>query len=349
MADTTRLMKQIQVTAFGEPEVLKVLEVPVPEPGPDEVRIRVKAAALNHLDLWVRHGIPRLNIKVPHVPGSDAAGIVDAVGTEITAWQPGDEVVVQPGFGCGECRFCREGREDFCEQYHIRGETHPGVQQEYLVVKGKHLAAKPREMSFVAAAAVPLAAMTAWNMLVNRARLREGETVLVLGAGSGVGSFGVQIAKHLGAKVIATAGNEAKRRSARELGADEVLNHREADFHKQVKELTAGRGVDVVMEHIGTATWGESLKSLAWGGRLVTCGATTGTDATLNIAHLFYKRQTVLGSTMGSREDFLQVMRLAEQGVLRPILDRVFHMAQVQEAHAYFEQRHGFGKVVLEF
>ena len=348
MAEKPQSMRQVQITAFGGPEVLKIASVPVPEPGPEEVCLQVKAAALNHLDLWVRQGLPRLNIQVPHVPGSDAAGVVVAVGEKVSEWQPGDEVVVQPGFGCGTCRFCREGREAFCERYHIRGETYPGVQQEFLVVKGEHLAPKPSRLSFVEAAAVPLAAMTAWNMLINRARLQPGETVLILGAGSGVGSFGVQIAKHQGARVIATAGNAAKQASARELGADEVINHRETGFYRQVKDLTDGRGVDVVFEHIGPATWADSLKSLAWGGRLVTCGATTGTEATINIAHLFYKRQTILGSTMGSRSDFLKVVELADQGVLRPVLDRVFPFQEVAQAHQYFEERHGFGKIVLQ-
>lgn len=341
-------MRTVRFHEHGDPTVLRLDEIPAPEVGPRQVCVAVNAAALNHLDLWIRGGLPGLKIPLPHIPGSDAAGIVEAVGHEVTAFKPGDEVVVNPGTSCGQCPACQAGRDNLCPSFGIFGETREGVQQEFLVLDVEHLGAKPTNLSFTQAAALPLAAYTAWHMLVPRANLQPEETLLVLGAGSGVGSFAIQIGRILGARVIATASKPEQQVLARELGADEVLDHREAGFGKRVKALTGGRGADVVFEHIGSRTWPDSLKALAVGGRLVTCGATTGVKAEVNLQHLFYKRQSILGSTMGTRKDFEQVLKLAAQGELKPVIDRSFRFADAAEAHAYLDTRHGFGKVVLE-
>lgn len=319
-----------------------------PCPESQQVLVEIKAASLNHLDLWLRRGLPGLEIPLPHIPGSDASGVIAEVGSEIKDWNVGDEVVIQPGTFCGACDHCLAGREDMCASYGILGETEPGVQRQYLCLPPANIGPKPKNLSFVEAAALPLASLTAWNMLKNRAKLLKGETLLVLGAGSGVGSMAVQMGRYLGARVIATAGSEEKQKLAFSLGADEVLNHRQEGFSKQVKALTKGRGANVVFEHIGESTWTESVKSLSRGGRLVTCGATTGVRGEINLRHLFYKRQSVLGSTMGSVSDFYECLDLAEQKALIPIIDKIFPFKDIQKAHDHLEFTHAFGKVVLE-
>ena len=340
-------MKTIQLLEHGDSQTLKLLSGEAPSVEAGEVLVSVKAAALNHLDLWIRRGLPGLHIPLPHIPGSDASGVITDVGEGVEGWQVGDEVVIQPGTFCGQCDFCASGREDMCPDYGILGETQAGVMQEVLKLKPENIAAKPNNLSFEEAAALPLAALTAWNMLKNRAALRAGEVLLVLGAGSGVGSMAVQMGRHLGAKVIATGGSEEKRKLAFSLGASEVLNHHAPGFARSVKALTGGRGADVVFEHVGASTWIDSMRSLAVGGRLVTCGATTGVKGEIDIRHLFYKRQSVLGSTMGSVSDLHECLHLAKQKALIPIVDRVFPFKSIHEAHHYLEHAHQFGKVVL--
>lgn len=341
-------MQALQYHEFGSFEVLQHETLPDPILTPDTVLVRMKVAALNFLDIWVRRGIPGLPITLPHVPGSDGAGVIEVVGSAVTGWNVGDEIVIQPGTFCGHCPACRYGKEDLCKQYGILGETEPGVMQTYKVLKPVNLGHKPQNLSWNEAAALPLVYLTAWNMLVNRARLSAGETVLVQGASSGVGMAAIQIAKHFGATVFATARTESKRSLARRLGADHVLDSSDPLLYKAVKTLTAGNGVDVVFEHVGQATWTNSMRSLAFAGRLVTCGATTGAQAEIEIRHLFSKRLTILGSTMGSLADFQAVLDLAAKGILKPVIDRVFPLAAGADAHRYLESGHEFGKVVLK-
>jgi len=338
----------IQFTKHGPSEVLDILPMEKPNPDDYQVRVEIRAASLNHLDLWLRRGLPGLNIPLPHIPGSDASGVIAEVGSAVKDWNVGDEVVIQPGTFCGECEACQSGREDMCASYGILGETQGGVQRQYMCLSPANIGPKPKNLSFVEAAALPLVSLTSWNMLKNRAQLQSGETLLVLGAGSGVGSMAVQMGRYMGARVIATGGTEEKQKLAFSLGADEVLNHRQEGFFKQVKALTNGRGADVVFEHIGASTWAGSMKSLAVGGRLVTCGATTGVKGEVNLRHLFYKRQSILGSTMGSVSDFHECLHLAEQKVLIPVIDQVFPFKNIREAHDHLEFEHAFGKVVLE-
>lgn len=341
-------MKIIEFKAHGNSSVLDLVESSVPVIQDNQVLVEVKAAALNHLDLWLRRGLPGLKIPLPHIPGSDASGVVVQVGTQVADWQIGSEVVIQPGTFCGKCPACEHGNEDRCVSYGILGETESGVQREYLALSPVNIGLKPKRLSFAEAAALPLSALTSWNMLKNRAQLKAGETLLVLGAGSGVGTMAVQMGKYLGARVLATGGSEEKQKLAFSLGADEALNHRHSGFYKQVKALTGGRGVDVVFEHIGEAVWDDAVKSLAFGGRLVTCGATTGVRGLIDLRHTFYKRLSILGSTMGSLSDFHECLHLADQGVLTPVIDRVYFFKDIQAAHDRLEFDHNFGKVLLE-
>ncbi|MCF7800904.1 MAG: zinc-binding dehydrogenase [Candidatus Marinimicrobia bacterium] len=340
-------MQALQYHKFGGPDVLKLENLPDPEVTRDTVLVRMKATALNHLDIWVRNGIPGLPIIMPHVPGSDGAGVVEAVGRNVSGWKAGDEVVIQPGTFCGHCEACQRGQEDLCPEYGILGETSPGVMQTLKNYDPVNLGRKPANLTWEESAALPLVYLTAWNMLINRAELKAGETVLVQGASSGVGMAAIQIAKHVGATVIATARTAVKRTAAGLLGAHYTLNSAEPKMYKEVKSLTRGKGVDVVVEHVGQATWQNSLRSLGFAGRLVTCGATTGPVAEVEIRHIFSKRLSILGSTMGSVADFNAVLFLAEKGVLKPWIDRVFPLDKGQAAHTYLVSEHGFGKVVI--
>lgn len=338
-------MKAVRIHEHGGPEILKWEEIPDTSPGQDEVLVEIRAAAMNHLDIWVRNGIP--GVSLPLVMGSDGSGIVKDVGGSVRNIKPGDEVVIQPLVYCGECRACKTGQENYCRSMGILGETQDGTMAEQIVLAQKKVKPKPGNMDFEVAAALPLVGQTAYAMLVRRAKIEPGETVLVWGAGSGVGSLAVQIARHIGCRIIATAGSEAKCAAARELGADFVLNHYENNVGKMVKEYTAGRGVDVVFEHVGNSTWDESMKCLGKGGRLVTCGATTGPRVEIDLRHLFFKQQTVMGSTMGDDSTLDEVLKLAESGAIKPVVDRTFSMPEVQAAHHYLENSEQFGKIVL--
>lgn len=340
-------MQALRYHKFGGPEVLKLENLPDPDVSPHTVLVRMKAAALNHLDIWVRNGIPGLPITLPHVPGSDGAGVVEAVGQQVSGWQVGDEVVIQPGTFCGHCKACRRGQEDLCPEYGILGETSPGVMQTLKAYDPVNLGRKPVNLTWEESAALPLAYLTAWNMLINRAELKAGETVLVQGASSGVGMAAIQIARYVGATVIATARTAVKRTAAGLVGAHHMLDSADPKMHKAVKSLTRGKGVNVVVEHVGQATWQNSLRSLGFAGRLVTCGATTGPVAEVEIRHIFSKRLSILGSTMGSVADFNAVLFLADQGALKPWIDRVFPLSEGAAAHRYLASTHGFGKVVI--
>lgn len=340
-------MQAVGFSRHGGPEVLELIELPVPEPTAREVRIQVKAVALNHLDVWVRNGLPGLKLQLPHVLGSDIAGVVDAVGSEITDVAVGLEVVVNPGLSCGACERCLRGEDNLCRAYKIIGEHTRGGYAQYVCVPRQNVLPKPKGMSFEQAACLPLTFLTAWTMLIRRAQLVAGETVLVQAGGSGVGSAGIQIAKLHGATVIATGSTDAKLQKAKELGADHMINYTTHDFVDEVKRITQRKLVDVVFEHVGGAVFEKSLACLPYGGRLVTCGATTGTDVKLNLAVLFYKRISLLGSTMGSKGDLFRILQLVEEGKLKPVLDRVLPLAQAAQAHQLLTHRQSFGNVVL--
>ncbi|HMH45568.1 MAG TPA: zinc-binding dehydrogenase, partial [Pyrinomonadaceae bacterium] len=302
---------------------------------------------LNHLDVWVRNGLPGITIPLPHILGCDVAGVVREVGDLVTSTKPGDEVMVQPGVSCGHCPECLAGCDNMCDDYDIIGYRRDGGYAEFVAVPGVNVIPKPKNLSWEEAAALPLVTLTAWHMLMARAHLQPGEDVLVHAAGSGVGSLGIQIAKLLGARVIATASSEEKLAKARELGADACVNYSRDDWPKQVKRLTNGRGVDVVFEHTGEVTWPGSILSLKKGGRLVTCGATSGFDARTDLRHVFYRHLTILGSMMGSKADLLAAMKFIESGQIRAVVDRVLPLAEARKAHELMEDRAQFGKLVL--
>jgi len=308
----------------------------------------VRACALNHLDLWLRRGLPSMEIPLPHIPGSDIAGEVAKVGEGVARVKPGERVLLAPGISCGQCEACLAGRDNFCRDYTLFGAGVDGGCAEYVVSPAVNVIPIPAKLTFEEAAAIPLVFLTAWHMLITRAQLRPGETVLVLGAGSGVGSAAIQIAKVAGARVIATAGSEAKLQKARELGAGDWIDHSKQDIAQEVKRLTNRRGVDVVFEHVGAATWEKSIRSLAPGGRLVTCGATTGYDGKIDIRYLFTRHLSILGSFMGSKAELYAVLELFERGLLKPVIDRVLPLEKCAEAHSRLENREQFGKIVLK-
>lgn len=340
-------MKAVIFERHGDPEVLKFSEAADPKIRANEVLIEVRACALNHLDVWVRGGLPGIKIPLPHILGNDVAGVVREVGDLITWVTPGDEVMVQPGVSCGHCVECLGGRDNMCDEYDIIGYRRDGGYAELLAVPGMNVVLKPKHLSWPEAAALPLVTLTAWHMLVTRAQLQPGEDVLVHAAGSGVGSLGIQIAKLRGARVIATASSDEKLEKARELGADELINYSRDDWPKEVKRLTSGRGVDVVFEHTGAATWPGSIFSLKKGGRLVTCGATGGYDARTDLRQVFYRHLTILGSMMGSKAELLAAMKFIEAGRIRAVVDRTLPLAEARKAHQIMEDRAQFGKLVL--
>ena len=340
-------MKAVVYTGHGGPEVIRSQEMPVPEAGPADVLVRVKAVALNHLDLWVRRGLPRLSVTFPHIPGADVAGVVARAGSAVTTVRDGDPVVISPGVSCGVCAACLAGDDNLCARYAILGEHRHGGYAEYLAVPEANVLPKPAALSFEEAAAIPLVFLTAWNMLVDQARLRFGETVLIWGAGSGVGSAGIQIAKVFSARIIAVSGASWKLDRARALGADEVINHREQDVAAAVRALTGRAGVDVVFDHIGAATWQTSIRALARGGRLVTCGATSGGDAATDIRYIYGRALSIHGSWMGTKANLRSAMRLVEQGRLAPVVHDVFPLEDAARAQEVMERAEHFGKLVL--
>ncbi|WP_428261108.1 zinc-binding dehydrogenase [Haliangium sp.] len=342
-------MQAVVLHEHGGPEVLVSERIEQPEPGPGEVRVAVKAVAINHLDIWVRKGGPAFHLEYPHRLGADIAGVVDAFGPGAGdgAFSVGDRVVVNPGISCGRCQACLSGDDNLCRHYHIMGESTQGGYAEYAVVPRQNLVPFPGERSFEEASATLLPFLTAWQMLVRKARIRPGELVLVQGAGSGVGVAAVQICKLFGARVIATAGTNDKLDKARELGADETVNYRERDFVAEVRGLTDKRGVDVVFEHVGGDTFAKSIKITRNGGRIVTCGATSGFTPAIDLRHVFFRQIQILGSTMGSKGDLFEVLRHVESGALKPVIHTVMPLAKAGEAHSLLEDRAAFGKVVL--
>jgi NADPH:quinone reductase-like Zn-dependent oxidoreductase len=340
-------MKAVAIRSHGGPEVVNVEDLPDPQPGPGQVLVAVKAAALNHLDIWVRKGWQGLALSFPHVLGSDVAGVVEAVGPGAEGVKVGDTVVLNPSLGCGRCEQCLSGHENLCRKFSILGEHVSGGQAQKIAISARHVLPKPARLSFEEAAAVPLTFMTAWHALVQRANVRPGETVLVHAAGSGVGVAAVQIAKLLGARVIATAGSDAKLEKAKGLGADEVVNYEKQDFSKEVRRITERKGADVVFEHVGKTTWEKSILSVALGGRITTVGATTGYDPLTDLRHVFFRQISILGSTMGTAADLLNVLRFVGEGKLRPVVDRVLPLSEARKAQGLLSERAQFGKVVL--
>lgn len=341
-------MKAVVFREHGGPERLEIAEVPVPTMAATSLLVEVRACSLNHLDLWTLQGLPGLNIEMPHVLGNDIAGVVKTVGPEVSHLAIGDRVIVAPGLSCGHCAQCLSGQDNLCPAYSILGHRINGGLAQYVNVPAANALAMPARLDFPQAAAVPLTFLTAWHMLVTRAHLQPGEDVLVLAAGSGVGSAAIQIAKLLGARVIATAGNEQKLELARRLGADDSIQHYDQRISEVVKKITNRKGVEVVVEHVGSATWDESMRSLGSNGRLVTCGATTGYEAKLDLRHLFYRQLTVLGSMMGSKAELLQALKFVDSGKLQPVVDRIYPMEETRQAFERLQASQHFGKVVVE-
>jgi NADPH:quinone reductase-like Zn-dependent oxidoreductase len=341
-------MKAARIHEHGGPEVLRIENIPEPEIRPDQVLVRVRACALNHLDLFVRAGIPGMKFAMPHILGSDIAGEIVAVGGLCERVKPGWRVLLSPGTSCRQCEPCLSGNDNQCRRYTMFGYGIDGGDTELLAAPEYSVIQIPDDMTFEEAAAAPLVFVTAWHMLMGRARLQPGEDILVLAASSGVGSAAIQIAKMFQCRVIATAGGEAKLAKARELGADHVIDHYRQDISAEVKKFTGKRGVDVVIEHVGVATWQKSLESLAPAGRLVTCGATTGHDAKIDLRFLFSKQWSLLGSFMGTIGELHQVLKFVFRKQLRPVVDRVFPLEEIAEAHRYLEGKEQFGKVILK-
>jgi NADPH:quinone reductase-like Zn-dependent oxidoreductase len=338
-------MKAVYFEKHGGNDVLQYGERPTPEPGPGEVRIAVRAAALNRLDIFVRNGIP--HVPLPQIPGADAAGVVDALGEGVTGLTPGDRVLVQPGLFCGACAHCRAGEQSLCTSYRILGEHTTGTFAEFVVVPSRNVFPIPERLSFEEAAAFPLAYQTAWRMIVGRAAVRAGETVLIHGAGGGVAGAALEIALFCGARVLATTSGAEKSTRLRETGAELVVDYSREDVGQAVRAHTSKRGADVIVDTVGEATWMTSLKSAARGGRIVTCGATTGPNPREEIRLIFWKQLSILGSTMANDREFRALYAAVASGKIRPRVDRVFPMSEAAAAYRSMEENAHHGKIVL--
>jgi NADPH2:quinone reductase len=340
-------VKASYIEEHGGIDVLRVGELPDPEPGRDEVLVEVRATALNHLDLWTRRGLPGLELEFPHVGGSDMAGVVAGLGDGVEGWAPGDRVVVNPSLWCGRCEWCRDGEESLCREYRLLGEHVDGGAAELAAVPARNLLRVPEGYPFPKAAAAALVFQTAWRALLVRGDLRAGETVLVTAASGGVGTAAIQIARLAGARVLAVTSGPENVRRVEELGAHLGIDRLERDFSRAAYEATDRRGVDLVLDSVGQAVWASCERALAKDGRLVTYGATTGPSAELDIRRVFWKQLRVIGSTMASVSEFETVMDLVFQGRLEPVLDEVWPLERVREAHQRLEEGEHFGKIVL--
>lgn len=338
-------MKAVRIHAFGGPEVLSYEDIPEPRPKSGQVLVRVKACALNHLDIWVCKGLP--GVKLPHILGSDIAGEVAEIGEDVTGFAAGQRVLVAPMHFCGHCAKCVAGLQNQCREFTVLGNGVDGGNCELIAVPAANVIPIPDSLDFVQAASVPLVFVTAWHMLVGRAGVRPGHTVLVLGASSGVGIAAIQIAKMFHCRVITTAGNEAKLEKARGLGADYGIDHYKQKISDEVRKITNKEGVDIVIEHVGAATWDESVRSLKTGGALVTCGATTGPSVGIDLRHLFARQLSLLGSYMGTMGELHEVLGHVFAGRLKAVVDRTFPLSEIRAAHEYLEKSQMFGKVVM--
>jgi NADPH:quinone reductase-like Zn-dependent oxidoreductase len=342
-------MKALTLGAAGGLQHLRVQELPEPTiRAPDEALIQVRAVALNRLDLFVTEGLPGVSYRFPHVMGSDGAGTVQEVGTAVTQARPGDRVMINPTLSCGTCWACLEGQDSLCPDLRVLGEHSSGTAAEYIVVPATNLALVPDAMPWPQAAAFSLATLTAWHMLTARARLQAGETVLIWGIGGGVALAALQVARLIGARTIVTSGTDSKLDAARRLGAEAVVNHRTADVVAEVRKQTAGRGADVVVDSIGEQSWQGSLRSLKRGGRLVICGATSGPMVAIDLRRLFWHQWSILGSTLGSRREYAEIVRLAGEGKLWPLVDRVVPLAEAVGAFERLSRNEQVGKLVIE-
>ncbi len=340
-------MKAVLFREHGGPEKLSYEDLPMPQIGPGEVLIRVKACALNHLDIWIRQGNPAYPMPMPHVSGSDIAGLVESVGAQVEGIQVGQRVFVSPGVSCWHCEFCLAGRENFCRSYSLIGAMMHGGYAEYVRVPFRNVLPIPENLSFEQAAAFPLVSVTASHMLFALGGLQHGETALIMGAGSGVGSMAIQMAKLAGARVITTVGTDDKIPKAVTLGADAVINHAKEKVADRVKLLTEGRGVDVVIEHIGPEVWDNCLASLTKGGRLITCGATTGAEVKLDLRYVYSRQFTIKGAYMGTRAELVKAAELVGRKKLNPVIDRTYPLREARVAQEQLLSRKVFGKIVL--
>lgn len=340
-------MRAMAFARTGGIDVIEPMDLSTPDVGPDDVLVRVRACGMNHLDLWVRQGLP-MQIPMPHIGGSEIVGEVVQVGYEVEHLKHGQHVMIAPNQGCGDCPECQRGNDPACPDFCIPGEHSQGGFCEYAVARARHVIALSDSWSLAEWAAAPLTFLTAWSMLHRHGRIAPGDDVLVQGAASGVGSAAIQIAKLAGARVLTTASSESKQKLARDLGADVVIDYTKQSFAEVVKNETRGRGVDIVIEHVGQAAWKDSLKCLAHGGRLVTCGATTGPKVELDLRFFFIREIEVVGAFMGRRGELDQVMKLLDRKLLRPVLDRTFPLENLRDAHQYLEERKQLGKVVIE-
>src|ERR1700757_2374742 len=338
-------MKAVRIHQFGGSEVLMYEDVPDPRPRKDQVLVRVKACSLNHLDVWVRKGLP--GVKLPHILGSDIAGEVAEVGEYVSGFTVGQRVLVAPMHFCGHCLTCLAGLQNQCREFTVLGNGVDGGSCGLIAVPAANVIPVPDSMDFVQAASVPLVFVTAWRMLVGLAEMRPGQTVLILGGSSGVGIAAIQIAKLFHCRVITTAGDETKLEKTRALGADHGINHYKQKISEEVRKLTNKEGVDIVVEHVGAATWDESMRSLKTAGTLVTCGATTGPDVKVDLRHLFARQLRLLGSYMGTMGELHEVLGHVFAGRLKPVVDRTFPLSEIRAAHEYLEKSQMFGKVVL--
>ena len=340
-------MKAVTLAAFGGPEVLRFGDAPEPPVAPDDALVRVRACGINHLDLWVRAGLPGLEPQMPHILGNDVVGEIAAVGSHVKHLTVGQKTFVLPTLSCGECAACRNGDDQLCRDYDVLGRKRNGGYAEYVSVPAANCLPYPERLPYEQAAAAPLVFLTAWHMLVGRAALRAGEDVLVIGAGSGVGSAAIQIARLLGARVIATASTAEKCARARQLGAHDTIDHSSEDIARRVRELTARKGAEVVVEHVGGKVFEAGVAALARNGRLVTCGATIGGKVTLDVNVLFGKHLSLMGSWMGRRSEMLAALEHLASGALVPVVDSVLPLSEARAAHERIEARVHFGKVVL--
>jgi NADPH:quinone reductase-like Zn-dependent oxidoreductase len=338
----------VVLRTHGGVDVLVREDIELADPGPREVLIRVRAVALNHLDVWVRRGLANLELEYPHRLGSDVVGEIEALGPGARQASVGDRVVVSPGLSCGVCQRCLAGQDTLCRRYAILGEHVSGGYARHVVVPDTNLLPWPGDLDFIDVAAVPLSFLTAWQMVVDKARVQPAQTVLVHAAGSGVSSAAIQIAKLFGARVIATVGSDAKVERARLLGADDVINYSTQDFVAEVRRLTGKRGADVVIDHVGGDVIARSVLAVTSGGRIVTCGATSSFEGKIDLRHVFFRQIEILGSTMGSKSALFSVLEHVKARRLRPVVDRVLPLWEAREAHRILEAREAFGKVVLQ-
>jgi NADPH:quinone reductase-like Zn-dependent oxidoreductase len=338
-------VKAVRIHEFGGPEVLRYEDVPDPQPSKDQVLIRVKACAMNHLDIWVRKGLPGVNL--PHILGSDVAGEIVEVGEYVAGFKQGQRVLLAPMHFCNRCAKCVAGLQNQCREFTVLGNGVDGGNCELIAVPAVNVIPIPDSLDFNQAASVPLVFLTAWHMLVGRASIRLGQTVLILGAGSGVGIAAIQIAKLFHARVITTAGNEQKLEKAHALGADYGINHYQQKISQEVRKITDKEGVDIVVEHVGAATWDESVKSLKPAGTIVTCGATTGPTAAFDLRFVYSRQLNFLGSYMGTMGELHEVLSHVFAGRLKPVVDRAFPLKEIRAAHEHMEKSQMFGKIVL--